>query len=221
MVIVSWNDALAYCKLLNEREGLKRYDGYRLPTEAEWEYACRAGTTSRYQFGDDPETLALVGNIADGTLKAEYPNWKWPTIAARDGFINTAPVGQFRPNAFNLYDMHGNVWEWCQDGYDGNYYGQSPGADPAGPLGASGRVFRGGGWNAGPRFRRSAPGAGSLRGAGTSAWGSAWPESSLVVELRSGSGAPERRLEGARGRSPCPDGNNDGQSGEEHQTTLG
>ena len=77
MVIVSWNDAIAYCNLLNEREGLKRDDGYRLPTEAEWEYACRAGTTSRYESGDDPETLALVGNIADGTLLAKYPNWKY------------------------------------------------------------------------------------------------------------------------------------------------
>ena len=156
MVNVSWNDAIAYCKLLSDREGLKLYDGYRLPTEAEWEYACRAGTTSRYESGDDPETLALVGNIADGTFKAEYPNWKSPTIAARDGFINTAPVGRFRPNAFNLYDMHGNVWEWCQDGYDKNYYGQSPGADPAGPLGASDRVIRGGSWIGHPQDARSA-----------------------------------------------------------------
>jgi formylglycine-generating enzyme required for sulfatase activity/serine/threonine protein kinase len=156
VVMVSWNDALAYCNLLNDREGSKRYDGYRLPTEAEWEYACRAGTTSRYVSGDDPETLALVGNIGDGTLRVQYPNWQWPTIAARDGFIHTAPVRQFRPNAFNLYDMHGNVWEWCQDGYDKNYYGQSPGADPAGPLGAADRVIRGGGWGINPQGCRSA-----------------------------------------------------------------
>ncbi len=164
VVMVSWNDALAYCKLLSEMEGLKLYDGYRLPTEAEWEYACRAGTTSRYQFGDDPEMLPLVGNVPDGSIKAEYPDFKNPTIAARDGFSNTAPVGQFRPNAFNLYDMHGNVWEWCQDGYDKNYYGQSPGADPAGPLGASARVLRGGAWVSNPLNARSAMRSGTTPG---------------------------------------------------------
>ena len=156
VVNVSWNDAIAYCHLLSDRESLKLYDGYRLPTEAEWEYACRAGTTSRYESGDDPETLALVGNIGDWNLKAAYPSVKWPTIAARDGFINTAPVGQSQPNAFDLYDLHGNGWEWCQDGYDKTYYGQSPGADPAGPLGAAFRVDRGGSWSTDPRFCRAA-----------------------------------------------------------------
>ena len=132
MVNVSWNDAIAFCNELSELEGLKPYyqsgagcrrdgDGYRLPTEAEWEYACRAGTTTRYQSGDDPETLAAVGNIADGTAKAKYPLWTW-AIAAQDGYVYTAPVGRFRPNAFGLYDMHGNVWEWCWDWYEADYY---------------------------------------------------------------------------------------------------
>ncbi len=156
VVNVTWNDAIAYCNTLNVMEGLKREEGYRLPTEAEWEYACRAGTTSRYGFGDDPETLALVGNIADGTLKARYPHWKNATIAARDGNIHTAPVGRFRPNAFDLYDMHGNVYEWCLDGFAKNYYGQSPAADPAGPLGPADHVYRGGAWHSRPTSARSA-----------------------------------------------------------------
>ena len=89
---------------------------YRLPTEAEWEYACRAGTTTRYYSGDDPETLAKVGNVADAAFKAKFPDWRY-TIKASDGYVFTAPVGKFKPNAFGLYDMHGNAWQWCSDWY--------------------------------------------------------------------------------------------------------
>ena len=88
MVNVSWNDAVAFCKWLSRKEGKT----YRLPTEAEWEYACRAGTTTRYYSGDDPETLAKVGNVADATAKAKFPDWKY-TIKANDGYVFTAPVG--------------------------------------------------------------------------------------------------------------------------------
>jgi sulfatase modifying factor 1 len=150
VVNVSWNDAVAFCAWLSRADG----QTYRLPTEAEWEYACRARTTTKYFSGDDPESLAAVGNVADGTAKAKYPNWT--TIAARDGFIYTAPVGQYRPNGFGLYDMHGNVWEWCQDEYDAEYYKRSPGVDPPGPSGESVRVIRGGGWGIDPRVCRSA-----------------------------------------------------------------
>ena len=117
---------------------------YGLPTEAQWEYACRAGTTTRYWCGDDPEGLATVANVADGTAKAKYP--QWATIEAKDGFVFTAPVGRYQPNPFGLCDMHGNVWEWCADWFDKEYYKQSPRDDPAGPTVGSNRVNRGGGW---------------------------------------------------------------------------
>jgi formylglycine-generating enzyme required for sulfatase activity len=146
---VSWNDAIAFCNKLSEREGLKAYyqfgaeaqsggEGYRLPTEAEWEYTCRAGSTTRYSFGDDAASLG------------EYA---W--FNANSGKM-THPVGQKRPNAFGLFDMHGNVWEWCWDGYDAACYARSPVVDPDGPPRASGRVIRGGGWGNAPRVARSA-----------------------------------------------------------------
>jgi formylglycine-generating enzyme required for sulfatase activity len=150
MVNVSWNDAMAFAEWLGKKEGKT----YRLPTEAEWEYACRAGTTTRYFCGDDAEALAEVGNVADGTAKAKYPGWT--AIVAKDGFIHTAPVGQYRPNAWGLHDMHGNVWEWCWDWYGADFYKGSRVDDPAGPLEAADRVIRGGGWGLDPRYCRSA-----------------------------------------------------------------
>ena len=111
VVNVTWNDAVAFCEWLSQQEG----ETYRLPREAEWEYACRAGTATMYCHGDNPEGLAHVGNIADGTANAEFTHW--PTISARDGYVFTAPVGRFQPNAFGLCDMHGNVSEWCDNGW--------------------------------------------------------------------------------------------------------
>ena len=139
MVCVSWNDAAEFCKWLGRKEAKL----YRLPTEAEWEYACRAGTTTRYASGDDPEILAQSGNVADATLHAEAPELV-PTIAASDGYLFTAPVGRFRPNAFGLYDMHGNAWEWCADWYAADYYAWSEWIDPLGPGVGTERVRRGG-----------------------------------------------------------------------------
>ncbi len=155
VVDVSLNDAQAFIAWLNRKEG----ETYRLPTEAEWEYACRAGTTTRYFCGDDPEGLAVVGNIADGTAKEKFPNWS--TINARDGYVYTAPVGRFRPNAWGLYDMLGNVWEWCADWCADDYYKQSPVDDPQGASTGSLRVIRGGGWDDSAEYCRAASRYGS------------------------------------------------------------
>jgi len=161
VIYVTWNDAVAFCEWLSKKEGKT----YRLPTEAEWEYACRAGTNRRYHFGDDPEELAWFANAADNDLKMEYEKLgeksvvvkfdnghktdttiPFPFLSRRDGYPWTAPVGKFRPNAFALYDMHGNAWEWCSDWYDENYYKNSPTDDPQGPSGGVTHVARGGGF---------------------------------------------------------------------------
>jgi formylglycine-generating enzyme len=147
---VSWNDAAAFCKWLARKEG----KNYRLPTEAEWEYACRAGTTTRYHCGDDPEGVASVGNVADALANARFPHWTEP-IRAADGYVFTSPVGSFRPNAFSLYDMHGNACQWCRDRYSETYYAASSTNDPHGPDSGSTRVFRGSAWVARPDSARS------------------------------------------------------------------
>ena len=151
VVCVSWNDAVAFCEWLSKKERKT----YRLPTEAEWEYACRAGTKTRYCSGDDPETLATVANVADAALKAKFPGQKY-TIKASDDYVFTAPVGSFKPNAFGLYDMHGNADEWCADWYGEDYYGNSPTDDPKGPITGERRATRGGDWWSRPDFLRSA-----------------------------------------------------------------
>ena len=151
VVNVSWNDAVAFCQWLSRKDGAI----YRLPTEAEWEYACRAGTTTRWWCGDDAEGLAQIANVADGTAKEKFPYWP-STIRASDGYVFTSPVGSFRPNAFGLYDMHGNAWQWCADRYDGKYYERSPVDDPTGPKSGPSRVLRGGSWFFGPGITRSA-----------------------------------------------------------------
>jgi formylglycine-generating enzyme required for sulfatase activity len=120
--MVSWDDAKVFCRKLSEKE-----DGtYRLPTEAEWEYACRAGTTTKWCFGDDESSL---------------PDYAWYLDNANR---QTHTVGQKKSNGWGLYDMHGNVWEWCADWFDGQYYPRSPSDDPAGPDRGLRRVYRGG-----------------------------------------------------------------------------
>lgn len=151
ILFVTWNEAAAFCEWLSKKEHAQ----YRLPTEAEWEYACRAGTMGRYQTGDDPETLVQVGNVADKTLKQAGFFTAW-TIDAEDRYVCVAPPGRFAPNAFGLYDMHGNAWEWCQDWYRIDAYEDSGVNDPQGPDFGRSRVRRGGSWAEPPWECRSA-----------------------------------------------------------------
>ena len=135
---VNWHDAVSYCKKLSEKEG----KAYRLPTEAEWEYACRAGTQTAWSFGNDDKELgdyAWYGKNAGGIDEK-----------------HAHQVGQKKPNAFGLYDMYGNVFEWCHDYYKKNYYKQSPAQDPTGPVPSPFRVLRGGSWDYNSRNTRSA-----------------------------------------------------------------
>jgi formylglycine-generating enzyme required for sulfatase activity len=151
VVVVSWNDAVAFCDWLSKKEGKT----YRLPTEAEWEYACRAGTRTRFSTGDKEDDLKAVGNIADAALKRKWLAVTWAT-SWDDGYPFTAPVGKFQANAFGLHDMHGNAWEWCADWYGEDYYGKGPRQDPQGPASGKERIARGGAWSTQPKFCRSA-----------------------------------------------------------------
>lgn len=150
VVNVSWNDAMAFCAWLGEKEGKT----YRLPTEAQWEYACRAGTAGRYGSGEEPQSLSQIGNVADAAVRAKFPELE--ALASSDGHLFTAPVGSFRPNALGLFDMHGNVSEWCADWYDKTSYAASPLDDPLGPKSGFFRVLRGGSWSGGPSHTRAA-----------------------------------------------------------------
>ena len=143
VVNVTWNDAQKFCAWLSRKDGGTTY---RLPTEAEWEYAAKAGTTTLYPSGDDPESVAKIGNIADGTAKAKL-NFK-DAISAKDGYVFTAPVGSFTANKFGLYDVTGNVWEWCEDVYDARVYASRSGvtSNPKVTSGSEDRVLRGGSW---------------------------------------------------------------------------
>ncbi len=140
----TWTAAVKFCNARSLQEGLTPcYDlktwecnfsagGYRLPTEAEWEYACRAGTTTKYFFGDNDEQLKAYGWFQDNSESK-------PHI-----------VGQKRPNPWKLYDMAGNLWEWCNDYYGTKYYQKRPRDNPHGPSQGEKRVLRGGAWSSSP-----------------------------------------------------------------------
>jgi formylglycine-generating enzyme required for sulfatase activity len=135
VINVSWEDAQAYCAWLNERLGLRR-GTYRLPSEAEWEYACRAGTETAFSFGETITTAQANydGNhVYGGGRKGEYREW-------------TVSVGSLPANGWGLHEMHGNVWEWCEDGY-GQYPDRPTDTAPLKPSSSLRRVLRGGSWS--------------------------------------------------------------------------
>jgi formylglycine-generating enzyme required for sulfatase activity len=146
---VTWAHAAEYSNKRSLDEGLKPCydeetadcnfdaDGYRLPTEAEWEYACRAGTEGDYSFGGDTRKLGELAWFADNSAK------------------RTHPVGQKKPNPWGLYDMHGNVAEWCNDMYDKSYYTNSPASNPRGPADGKQYVLRGGSWKSSTEILKS------------------------------------------------------------------
>ena len=148
VIDVSWEDAVAYAEWLSAQTG----ERYRLPTEAEWEYAARAGSESKFHFGNDASQLCRYGNHADTST-----DFDWRNTACSDGVgKRTATVGSYQPNAFELHDVHGNLWEWVQDCWNGSYQG----APTDGSAWTSGdcerRVVRGGSWSGKPGYLRAA-----------------------------------------------------------------
>jgi len=140
---VSWNDCQEFIKKLREKDKDKK--AYRLPTEAEWEYSCRAGTTTPFHFG---ETIST--DQANYYGEAVYGNGKVGVYRKK-----TTPVGTFPANAWGLHDMHGNLWQWCQDWYAAEYP-KNDVTDPQGPEKGTLRVLRGGSWYSYPEYCRSA-----------------------------------------------------------------
>ena len=163
VVCVSWEEARAYTRWLSAKTG----HSYRLPSEAEWEYAARAGTTTESFWGDDEKLACRYGNGVDLTLVGRFPKVNWEDAGPRnpnpgyvlpchDGHVFTAPVGSYEPNAFDLYDTLGNVAEWMADCWWPNYVGAPTDGAPRTDGACSRRVNRGGTWTSSPTGLRSA-----------------------------------------------------------------
>lgn len=167
---VSWFDCCEFINIINgedagfagdERPFSLQGSGYRMPTEAEWEYACRAGTSSKFYWGNDfgmGQCNAENNSAANIENDEAFYDDKQCEYFKKKGMLvdSTMPVGQFKPNAFGLYDMIGNVWEWCHDWYGEKYYKNSPEKDPKGPSIGNERVRRGGSWDYGAAHCHSA-----------------------------------------------------------------
>ena len=149
-VNVSWNGAVAFAEWLSSKTGKT----FKLPTEAEWEYAARAGTKTARYFGDDDGSLCRHANIADRTFKMAFTGSTWAYDGCDDGYKVSSPVGRFAPNAYGLHDMLGNVSEWVASPYDEAYAGGEKRAASKDEDGR--RVLRGGSWLNVPRYVRSA-----------------------------------------------------------------
>jgi formylglycine-generating enzyme required for sulfatase activity len=158
VLCVSWGDAKAYAEWLAD----KMHKPYRLLTEAEFEYAARGqtapGAYPRFWFGNDDGDLCRYGNGADQAARNSIAAAKdWTVAPCNDGYAYTSPAGHYKPNAFGLYDMAGNAWQWTQDCYHDSYSG-APADGSAGTTGdcKDGRVVRGGSWDVDPRYLRAA-----------------------------------------------------------------
>jgi formylglycine-generating enzyme required for sulfatase activity len=149
---VTWNDVQKFISWLNRKDNRS----YRLPTNAEWEYACRAGNTNSRFWGDNPDNACRYANVADQDFKRKFNQVRIQIHKCEDGYIETAPVGSFQPNAFGLYDMIGNVMEWCSDWSRYGDYPTGSDTDPVGPSSGEGRIIRGGGWTSSVEICRSA-----------------------------------------------------------------
>ncbi len=153
VVFVSWDNAKGFTDWLTGHHNGEY--SFRLPTEAEWEYSCRAGSTTVTYWGENSDEACEYANVADDSLKAK----RLDLHNCSDGFMVSAPVGSFSPNAAGLYDMLGNVWEWCEDRYGKNAYKSRVIKNPVyqkNEVGISYRVIRGGSWQGGPYSIRCA-----------------------------------------------------------------
>jgi formylglycine-generating enzyme required for sulfatase activity len=147
---VSWNDGKAFCEWMSKAGTAK----VSLPSEAQWEYACRAGSKGRFFWGEEETKAGQYANVADKTGKAKFSNWT--IFDTDDGYVFTSPVGKFRANDFGLYDMTGNVWEWCEDTYGDYDKAPTDGTSARNDANDASRVLRGGSWDVNPQDARSA-----------------------------------------------------------------